>query len=157
MSTNTDAFDDVLDPRTASQADHGISARRKYELAQMDAPLQYLDQLGIEVPHKDFNPDNARQFPTSVTFENGTTVSLFQDVREAMDDSFGDMGLSDEENETVIWTVVSLANETVQITVVGDWGRRREVPFEDFADSYEPITVLVDRDGHTQSVPRLGY
>lgn len=154
MSTDTTAFDDVLDPRTDSQADHGVSASRKAELAAMDGPLQVLDQLGIDVPHKTFTPEDEHEFPTTLVADDNTRVSLFQDVRESFDDdSFGDMGLSEDEDDDVIWTVVDLSDGTVNLTVVGDWGKRREVPIEDFAANYEPITVETAQG----TVPRLGY
>jgi len=74
-------------------------------------------------------------------------------VREdfSEDDEFGDFGaIESDDEDDVIWTVVSLADETVTLTVVGDWSRRREVPFEEFAKQYNPLYL-------TNGEPRWGY
>ena len=41
----------------------------------------------------------------------------------------------------VTWTVVDLTDGTVTLTVVGEWSKRRNVPFETFPDTYEPLTL----------------
>jgi len=146
------AFDDVLDPKTASKSNHGVSARRKAHLCEMDAPLDTLAHHGIEVPHKDFDPEQAEEFPTTVRCEGPddvVSVSLFQDVREDMDTGFGDI----DTDEDVIWTVVGLDDGTVNLTVVGEWSQRREVSYEEFAEDYEPITVETPYG----EKPRYGY
>jgi len=156
------AFDDVLDPKTESKSDYGVSARRKAHLANYDASLDTLAAHGVEVPHKDFNPENEQEFPTTVHVEGAdgvVSVSLFQDVREDMDTGFGDIN----DDEDVIWTVVALDDGTVNLTVVGEWSQRREVPYKEFARDYDPITVTVTDgnpdcdDVQPREVPRYGY
>lgn len=154
---STEAFQDVLDDygidkRTANGAKQGVSASRKIELSKMDAPLSLLDQLGIDVPHRDFSPEDAQEFPTSREID-GTLVHLFQDVREASDDDgFGDLGAVEDDDDDVIWTVTDLSGDTIVMKVVGEWSKR-EVPVEEFADEYEPITLSTERG----EIPRLGY
>jgi hypothetical protein len=136
-------------------------------------PAHVLDAVGFNVPGQVFNPENAREYPTTkectsdneassdeastnssstMTSENGESVRvhLHQDVREDMDDSFGDFGAVCEDTDDVVWTVVDLTDGTVTLTVVGEWRKRREVQYSDFAEDYEPITV-------ENGVPRFGY
>jgi len=176
--SKTDAFNDIeydgLDPRTKGSADRGVSAARKIELSEMDAPLHVLEQLGIEVesshsedsatetsrsevpevPHRAFNPKGSSEYPTSQELDDGRRIHLFQDVRESMESTFGDFGsVDDDDEDDVVWTVVDLTDGTVTLKVVGQWGKSRDVPFEDFADNYDPITV---ETAHGE-VPRYGY
>jgi len=157
MSDDIDAFADVLDPRTESQSDSGVSARRKVQLSHYEASLSTLAAHGVEVPHRDFSPEDAQAFPGTVVCpddsDDTTRVHLFQDVREIVEDSFGDFGAAGEDTNTVVWTVVGLDNGTVNLTVVGDWGRRRDVPVENFAEAYDPITVETGQG----PAPRYGY
>lgn len=131
----------------------GPSAKRKVELQQMEAPLHVLQQLHINVPHRDFNPENARDYPTTKELPDGSLVHLHQDVVESHDDDFGVFGPAEgEDSEDVVWTVVDLVDD-VTITVVGDWGKRRNAPFDEFAQEYEPIYVNTD----CGKVPQFGY
>lgn len=160
-----------IDPKTQSKSTYGCSIERKQMLVECDAPLHVLDALGVEVPHREFNPEDAYEYPTTVEFEDsqdessqssssensneldGTRVHLHQDVRETSDDEFGDFGAAEEDTDDVVWTVVDLMDETVTLTVVGEWSKRRHVPFEDFTDEYEPITCTTP----VGEVPQFGY
>jgi hypothetical protein len=117
-------------------------------------PPHVLDAVGFNVPGQVFNPENAREYPTTkeCTSESSESVKvhLHQDVREDMDDSFGDFGAVSEDADDVVWTVVDLTEGTVTLTVVGEWGKRRNVEYSEFAEDYEPITV-------ENGVPRFGY
>lgn len=122
-------------------------------VAKASVPEHILDAEGYNTRHE-FTPQDAHDYPTTVEVDGGMNVHLHQDVREVddEDDDFGDFGAVEtevDEDET-IWTVVDLLDGTVTITVVGDWSRRRDVPFEDFTDEYEPIYL---EDGQ----PRWGY
>jgi hypothetical protein len=159
MST-TSAFDDVLDDRTKGKADRGVRAARKAQLAEYEATYEALDAHGVEIPHRTFaDADDIRTYPTTVTLGAGddtVQVHLHQDVQERTDDeAFGAFGAADDDVEDVTWTVVDLTDETVTITVVGEWQKRRNVPFETFPDEYEPVTV--DVSGVDHAVPRFGY
>ncbi len=147
--SQTDAFNDVLDPKVQSKADYGVSAKRKAMLSQCAAPLHVLDAKGVEVPHREYNPEDATEYPHTVECD-GVTVHLHQNVKESSEDVFGDFGAADEDTDDVTWTVVDLTDGTVTLTVVGDWSTKREVPFEDFDENYEPIYLS---DGQ----PRWGY
>lgn len=149
MSKATES-DDRLDSRTAGAAKQGVSAARKIELASYGAPLHVLQQYGIEVPHRTFNPEGSYTYPTTQTFDDGTKVHLHQNVREQNDGAFGSFGAAKDDAEDVTWTVVDLCDGSVTITVVGDWSKRRNVPFEDFPDEYEPIYL-------TNGEPQWGY
>lgn len=148
MSSN--AFSDVYD--TNSLHNGGPSAKRRLNLKEYDAPLWVLDKLGVDVPHRDFSPEDAFEYPTTVTID-GTTVSLFQDVKEDMDDVFGDLGSAEDDEDDVVWTVSDLSDGTVNLMVVGEWSTRREVPYEEFANNYKPLTVTTDKG----KIPKLGY
>lgn len=151
----TNAFDDVLDERTKGGADRGVAAKRKVRLCSYDATYEVLDAHGVDIPHREYaDSEDMHEYPTTVTLDDGTTVSLFQDVVETAD-AFGDFGTADDDVEDVTWTVVDLMAETVTLKVVGDWGKSREVPFETFANEYEPVTV--DVSGVDHAVPRFGY
>lgn len=152
MSKANNPFSDILDPRTESKASHGVAASRKAELSKYEAPLSALDAHGIEVPHRTFKPEEATEYPTDQHFDDGATVHLFQDVREQSnsDEAFGDFGAAEDDTDDVVWTVVDLTDGTVTLTVVGDWGKRREVAFEGFLDDYEPLFL-------TNGAPRYGY
>lgn len=175
MST-TDAFSDVLGERMSGKADRGVTATRKVQLSSYGAPYAALDALGIEIPHRQFNTDAIREYPTTVTLDGEVAdvqrtsairddlaqrdredgplrVSLHQDVREREDDVFGDFGAADEDVEDVTWTVVDLTEETVTLKVVGEWNKEREVPFDDFPEEYEPITCETSHG----VVPKWGY
>lgn len=174
MSTDNTitAFDDVLSEREQGKADYGVSARRKAQLSSYDAPLHVLAANGIEVPHRDFNPEDAQEYPTTQELPDvedsqgessarndsseknreGSRVHLHQDVREQSEDVFGDFGSAEEDTDDIVWTVVDLTDGSVTITVVGDWTKRRDVPVEEFADEYEPLTADTER-----YVPVFGY
>jgi len=144
------AFDDI-DPRTESKAEYGVAASRKVELSNYGAPLCTLDAHGIDIPHRDFSPDQATAFPSTHTFNDGTTVNLFQDVKEVddEDEAFGDFGAADDDVEDVIWTITSLEGDSIVMKVVGDWSRR-EVPKDEFTDNYEPLWL-------DNGAPQIGY
>jgi len=148
MASN--AFSDVYDTKSLNNG--GPSAKRRLNLKEYDAPLWVLDKIGVDIPHRDFSPEDAFEYPTSITID-GTRVSLFQDVKEDMNDAFGDLGSAEDEDDDVVWTVSDLSDETVNLMVVGEWSTRREVDFETFADEYEPVTVETDHG----KIPRLGY
>jgi len=155
MATNN-AFSDVYD--TNSLNNGGPSAKRRLNLREYDAPLSLLDKHGIDIPHREFHPEDSFEYPTTVVCEGqeGTvTVSLFQDVVEDMDDSFGDFGAvaDDEEDEDVVWTVSDLTDGTVNLMVVGEWSKRREIEYSTFADNYDVVTVETSRG----EVPQFGY
>jgi len=158
--TETTTVADSIDPKTRSKAENGVDASRKVMLCECGAPFHVLDSLGVEVPHRDYNPEDAYEYPTTVELGD-TRVHLHQDVREDSEDDFGNFGAIEEDTEDVIWTVVDLTDETVTLTVVGDWSKRRHVPFEDFTDEYEPITCTVpvgtDEWGKMREVPQFGY
>jgi len=150
MSTEN-PFSDVYDTQALNNG--GVAAKRKQNLKKYDAPLHVLDKEGIDVPHRDFSPEDEYEFPTTVCID-GTRVSLFQDVREDMDDSFGDFGsIEDEDDEDVVWTVSDLSDGTVNLMVVGSWSKRREVDYETFAQNYSPVTVETAQG----EIPKLGY
>jgi len=147
--------DDGLDPKTKSRASNGVAAWRKYDLVETEVPYSRLAVMGVEIPHREYNPDEQRQFPTTVTCtgdDESVTVHLFQDVREDFEDTFGSFGDLDDA-EDVIWTVTDLTDGTVNLVVVGDWGKRREVEYDEFADNYDPLTV---ETGQGES-PKFGY
>jgi len=152
MST-TDAFSDVLGERISGKADRGVSASRKAQLTSYEAPYAALDELGVEIPHREFNTDAIREYPTTVALDGGggpLRVSLHQDVRERNDDVFGDFGAADEDVEDVTWTVVDLTEETVTLTVVGEWSRRRNVEYTEFPKNYTPLYL-------SNGEPKWGY
>jgi hypothetical protein len=159
MST-TNAFDDVLDDRTRGKADRGVRAARKAQLTAYAATYEALDAHGVDIPHRTFaDPEDIRTYPTTVTLDGDDDtvhVHLHQDVQERTDDeAFGAFGAADDDVDDVTWTVVDLTDETVTITVVGEWSKRRDVPFETFPDEYEPVTV--DVSGVDHAVPQFGY
>jgi len=143
------AFADIIE-RTSRG--HGPDAERKAMLSNCQAPLHVLNSLGVEVPHHEYadSQANFHAFPHSRTLPNGDNVHLHQDVRELTDDGFGDFGSTDVTEEDIVWTVTSLTDETVTLKVVGDWGKARHVPVEEFSEDYEPLCLP---DGQ----PRWGY
>lgn len=147
MSSNT--FSDVYD--TNSLNNGGPSTKRLLNLKEYDAPLSLLDKHGIDVPHRDFSPEDAFEYPTTAHIGE-TTVHLFQDVVEDMDDTFGDLRGMDDDDD-VVWTVSDLSDGTVNLMVVGEWSKRREVAYDDFAREYEPVTVETGQG----EIPRWGY
>jgi hypothetical protein len=155
MST-TDAFSDVLGERMSGKANRGVPATRKVQLASYEVPYAALDEHGVEIPHREFNTDAIREYPTTVTLdgEDGPLrVHLFQDVRERGEDAYGDYGAATEDVGDVTWTIDDLANGTVTLKVVGEWNKEREISFADFPDEYEPITCETPHG----VVPRFGY
>jgi len=155
MATNTDAFSDI-DKKSLNNG--GPSAKRRINLKKYDAPLHVLDKLGVDIPHREYHPEDSFEYPTTVVCEsenNTARVSLFQDVKEDMDDSFGDFGAvaEDEEDDDVVWTVSDLTDGTVSLMVVGEWSKRREIEYSTFAENYEPVTVTTPHG----EVPQLGY
>jgi hypothetical protein len=139
-----------LDPKTASKATYSIDAARRAKLASASVPLHVLDAFGVDIPHREWNPEDAHEHPTTVTFDDGSKVHLHQDVRESMDDDFGSFDAIDDEDDDVVWTVVDLRWDEIVLKVVGEWSKRRDVPREEFTEKYEPIYLA---DG----VPRMGY
>ena len=145
-----------LDPALKGKADYGASAARKGLLSRAAAPNHVLAAHGVEVPHRTYLSDADdrvdRTTTAVITDSSGATVRvhLHQDVREADDDGFGSFGAAEEDTDDVIWTVVGLDDGVVDLTVVGEWSKRRSVPFDEFADDYEPIYLS---DGQ----PRFGY
>jgi len=153
MTTKDNPFSDI---DTNSLNSGGVSAKRIQHLGEYDAPLHVLDAAGIDVPHREYNPEDATTFPTTVQCEGSSEtvrVSLFQDVKEDMENAFGDLGSAEDEEDDVVWTVSDLSDGTVNLMVVGEWSQRREVDFETFADEYEPVTVETDHG----EIPRYGY
>jgi len=158
----SEAFNDVLDQhgidkRTKNAAQNGISAERRAMLQKAKGPMHMLAAKGVEMEGQTFldSADDAIHIPTTKHLENsqGETVSvhLHQDVRESMDDQFGNFGSIDEDSGSdVVWTVVGLDNGTVDLTVVGDWSKRRSVEYSEFADNYEPLHL-------TNGEPQWGY
>jgi len=161
-ASQTSVFDDVIndhgiDPKTKSKAEYGTPASRKQMLSDIPVPNHVLAANGIDVPHREYinSPDDAftRTTTACLTDSNDETVRvhLHQDVKEDMDDDeFGNFGSIEDDTEDVVWTVVNLDNEEVQLVVVGEWGKRRTVSYETFADNYEPLYLA---DGQ----PRWGY
>jgi len=159
MSTT---FDDVvdergIDPQTANYAKRSEGlAKRKAMLSECKGPMHVLDSLGVDIPGRSFidDPSEAVAFPSTKHCEAPTgdkiTINLFQDVRESASDTFGDFGNAQEDVEDVVWTVSDLSGDTVNLMVVGSWGKRREVPDEEFAEQYDPIYL-------ESGVPKLGY
>lgn len=138
-----------LDTRTVGNTADGL-AKRRAKVAQYRGPAHRLDALGVDVP-REFHPEDAHEYPTTKVCESGDNtvrVHLHQDVKEAHDDEFGAIDAFGDVDD-VIWTVVDLI-ETVDLTVVGDWGKRRSVPFDEFAENYEPLYLA---DGQ----PAWGY
>ncbi|TKX52760.1 hypothetical protein EXE43_21340 [Halorubrum sp. SS5] len=144
---------DSLDPKLKGKADYGASAARKAMLSRIPVPNHQLARIGIEVPHREYldDADDRVTRKTTLRCEDGTRVHLHQDVREADDeDTFGSFGAAEDDVDDVIWTVVGLDDGTVDLTVVGEWSRRRHVPYDEFADEYEPLYLA---DGQ----PKWGY
>jgi hypothetical protein len=150
-STRHDQLIEGLSPRLKGKAGHGASVRRKQLLSSIPTPNHVLDAVGVDVPHRSYidSPDDAIEYPTTFR-DDGEMVHLHQDVRERTDDEFGSFGSADADTDEVIWTVVGLDNGTVDLTVVGDWGKRRSIDHESFFDEYEPLTLA---DGQ----PQWGY
>lgn len=148
-----DELIDNLDPAIKGKADYGASAARKAMLSRIPVPNHLLATIGIEVPHREYL-DNAEDRVERITTLrlNGMKVHLHQDVREADDeeDAFGSFGAAEDDVDDVVWTVVGLDDGRVELTVVGEWSKRRSVPYEEFADEYEPLTLA---DGQ----PKWGY
>ena len=111
---------------------------------------------GVDVPHRTYlsDADNRVDRTTTavITDSSGATVRvhLHQDVREDDDDDFGSFGAAEDDTDDVIWTVVGLDSGVVDLTVVGEWSRRRTIKYEKFAENYEPVYL---NDGQ----PRFGY
>lgn len=142
---------DSLDPKLKGKADYGASAARKAMLSRIPVPNHLLAKIGIEVPHREYLDDAEDRVPRTTTVELGDEkVHLHQDVREADDDAFGSFGAAEDDVDDVVWTVVGLDNGVVDLTVVGEWSKRRSVPYDEFADEYEPIYL-------TDGQPQWGY
>jgi hypothetical protein len=146
-----DQLRDQLDPRLKGKADYGCPAARKIMLSNTAVPNHVLAAAGVEIPHREYidSPDDAIEYPTTLR-DGDSVVHLHQDVRERSDDAFGSFGSADEDTDDVTWTVVGLDDGTVDITVVGDWSKRRSIAHEEFFDEYEPLTL---NDGQ----PQWGY
>lgn len=143
---------DNLDPKLKGKSTYGASAARKSLLSSIPVPNHLLASVGVAVPHRTYLDDAADRVPrrTTLRCDDGTTVHLHQDVRESDDDAFGSFGAAEDDTDDVVWTVVGLDDGTVDLTVVGDWGKRRSVPYDEFADEYEPLWL---EDGQ----PKWGY
>jgi len=141
MATDTDAFTDVrdsIDPKTRSKADYGVSARRKATLSNYEAPLPTLAAHGVSVPHRDFSPEDEREVVQTLV-DGDQRVHQHQRVLESTDTEFGNF----KSSEDIEWLVVDLDPdaETVVLTVIGDWGKRRTVETDDLFEDYELQTV----------------
>jgi len=143
---------DNLDPQLKGKADYGASAARKAMLSRIPVPNHLLAKIGIEVPHREYLDNAEDRVPRTTTVDlGGEKVHLHQDVREADDgDAFGSFGAAEDDVDDVVWTVVGLDDGVVDLTVVGEWSRRRHVPYEDFKNEYEPLYL---NDGQ----PQWGY
>jgi hypothetical protein len=152
---SSSAFSDVED-----RIDPSLTGKNKTEedwTAQMlvhhaRVPEHVLDAEGYPTRHE-FNPEDAHTYPTTKELPSGEKIHLHQDVRELDDDDdFGDFGAVEGEvnEEETIWTIVDLLDGTATITVVGDWSQRRDVPFEELTEKYEPLTL-------TDGQPSWGY
>jgi len=174
-STFQDVADEYgIDTATKNYALQGKArVRRKNAIKEACVPPHVLDAVGFTDPCSSYHPENVREYPTTkecvseketssdesstnssstMTSEGSESVCvhLHQDVRENMVDSFGDFGAVSEDTDDVVWTVVDLTDGTVTLTVVGEWGKRRNVEYSEFADNYEP-QYLADRQ------PKWGY
>ena len=150
-SERYDELIDNLDPKLKGKADYGASAARKALLSRIPVPNHVLDAHGVAVPHRTYldDADDHRPLTTTAVIDD-TCVHLHQDVREADDDSFGSFGAAEGDVDDVVWTVVGLEDTTVDLVVVGEWGKRRHVPFDEFSDTYEPLYL-------TDEQPQWGY
>jgi len=161
MSTH-EAFADVLndhgiDPKTKTKAEYGVSAARKQMLSDIPVPNHVLAAAGVDIPHRTYlsSPEEAIERTTTARIEdsddNEVLVHLHQDVTEKMDDErFGNFGAVEDDTDDVVWTVVGLDNGDVDLVVVGEWGKRRTVTYDAFADNYNPQYLA---DGQ----PKWGY
>lgn len=144
---------ELLHDNLKGRADNGASAARKAMLSRIPVPNHLLAKIGIEVPHREYL-DNAEDRVERITTLslNGMKVHLHQDVREADDeeDAFGSFGAAEDDVDDVVWTVVNLDDGTVTMKVVGEWQKKRDPTYEEFADEYEPLTLA---DGQ----PKWGY
>lgn len=143
---------ELLHDGLKARADYGASAARKAMLSRIPVPNHLLATIGVEVPHRTYLDDADDRVPRTTTVDLGDTrVHLHQDVRETSDeDAFGSFGAAEDDVDDVVWTVVGLDDGVVDLTVVGEWSRRRHVKYEEFADEYEPLTLA---DGQ----PKWGY
>jgi len=148
-----DELIDNLDPKLKGKADYGASAARKAMLSRIPVPNHLLAKIGIDVPHREYLDDADDRVPRKTTLrcDDGTRVHLHQDVREADDeDTFGSFGAAEDDVDDVVWTVVNLDDGTVTMKVVGEWQKKREPTYEEFADEYEPLYL-------TDGQPQWGY
>jgi hypothetical protein len=142
---NGGAFADII----ANTTKQGPDAERKARLTNVEVPYHLLAAHGIDVPGQTYHPERIEAEPTTITLPSGEMLHLHQDVREVDDEEFGDFGAIDTSDEDVIWTVVGLKDD-IELTVVGDWSKRRYVTPEEFVEDYEPCYLA---DGQ----PRWGY
>lgn len=156
MSTQTTTRSDELgafaDIIANTSTTHGPDASRKAMLSDCAASLHVLASHGVEIPHREFLDDaeDAIEVTHSRELPDGDRIHLHQDVREVEDDdAFGDFGNTTDEDDDVIWTIVGL-DDDIELTVVGDWSKRRHVPVEEFSAEYEPLWLA---DGQ----PQWGY
>lgn len=152
--SDTDYDEYGIDSATKNYGKRGSCDPRKAEIIrEANCPPHVLAELGMETPGNAYRPDQAREYPTTVVCESDTEdvrVHLHQDVVEDMDNAFGDLGPAEDDTDDVVWTVVGLDNGTVDLTVVGDWGKRRSIEYSEFAEDYEPQFLA---DG----APKFGY
>jgi len=153
--TREERYDELIDslsPKLKGKANYGASASRKAMLSRIPVPNHLLATIGIEVPHREYLDDAEDRVPRTTTVDlGGEKVHLHQDVREADDgDAFGSFGAAEDDVDDVVWTVVNLDDGTVTMKVVGEWQKKREPTYEEFADEYEPIYL-------TDGQPQWGY
>lgn len=138
----------------ASQATYSVDAERKAMLTNCNAPYHVLKAHGVEVPHREYNPENAHEMRTTRHFDNGTTINLYQNVKETTTNHFGDFGAAeDDDDEKEGWSVHDLYygedGDEILLKIPGPW-TRRVVTVEEFKANYEPLWLA---DG----APERGY
>jgi hypothetical protein len=137
----------------ASQATYGADAARKAMLSNCHAPHHVLQAHGVKVEHKTYNPEDAREMQTTRHFDDGTTINLYQNVKETTTNHFGDFGAAETDDEKEGWSVHDLYygedGDKILLKIPGPW-TRRVVTVEEFKASYEPLWLA---DG----APERGY
>lgn len=159
MFTKSERYEQLIDnlePSLKGKADYGASAARKAMLSRIPVPNHVLAAIGIEVPHREYLDDAEDRVLRKTTVDLGDEkVHLHQDVRETDDDdAFGSFGAAEDDVDDVVWTVVNLDGGTVTMKVVGEWRKKREPTYAEFADEYEPIYCTTQSG---EKVPRYGY
>jgi len=153
MITDCEAYHALGNDEKVNKAFAKMSAARKAAFAKMNVPYHVAQANGLDIPHRPLHTGETYAHPCTAVYENGTgevRVHYCQGVREDFSDAFGSFGAVDEDDDETVWTTFDVSDETVMMKVVGDWSDRREVPLDEFARNYEPITL----DGDT---PQFGY